>query len=197
MADFEYSHLCLVRPKEGLIKIAKPYSAKGAPVLRASKVFPGLGHAILDADLRVGTSAKLSGRAGVTEFMSPREIASHHLRFSKPVLVFGREPSGFTNEDLSMMDLNTKIPTHPDYPTLNLAISVAIILYELRMAPAPPARDYELATVNQIDGVVRAYSHTLDAFGFPTKKIDASGRALLSLMKKSNSQFKGDRAFGL
>ncbi|MEM1643654.1 MAG: TrmH family RNA methyltransferase [Desulfurococcaceae archaeon] len=54
---------------------------------------------------------------------------------SRPVdsiaILFGRESTGLTREEISMTDFVITIPAHPDYPILNLSHSVGIVLYEL------------------------------------------------------------------
>jgi tRNA (cytidine32/uridine32-2'-O)-methyltransferase len=49
-------------------------------------------------------------------------------------IVFGRESSGLTNEELSLCHDQVSIPTNPDFSSLNLASAVQVICYELRMA---------------------------------------------------------------
>lgn len=46
-------------------------------------------------------------------------------------LVFGREDRGLTNDELNLAQRFVQIPSHPIYPSLNLAQSVAICCYEL------------------------------------------------------------------
>lgn len=63
-------------------------------------------------------------------------------------LVFGREDDGLSIDELEVMDLVTKIPVDPDYPSMNLSHAVAVGLYELatrgRWTPErPPAASKE------------------------------------------------------
>lgn len=46
-------------------------------------------------------------------------------------LVFGREDSGLTNEELEQVDLLTGIPMANDYPSLNLGQAVMVYCYQL------------------------------------------------------------------
>jgi tRNA/rRNA methyltransferase len=60
--------------------------------------------------------------------------------------VFGPEPSGLTNAEVTRCHCLIHIPTDPTYPALNLAQAVAICLYELRVAwlrrgEEPPAAE--------------------------------------------------------
>ncbi|VEC87018.1 putative RNA methyltransferase [Raoultella ornithinolytica] len=46
-------------------------------------------------------------------------------------LVFGREDSGLTNEELALADVLTGVPMVADYPSLNLGQSVMVYCYQL------------------------------------------------------------------
>ena len=49
-------------------------------------------------------------------------------------LVFGRENSGLTNEELQLCNYHVCIPANPEYSSLNLAMAVQTLSYETRMA---------------------------------------------------------------
>ena len=49
-------------------------------------------------------------------------------------LVFGRENSGLTNEELQQCHFHMCIPANPEYSSLNLAAAVQTLCYEIRMA---------------------------------------------------------------
>jgi tRNA/rRNA methyltransferase len=56
-------------------------------------------------------------------------------------LVFGREDSGLTNEELALADVLTGVPMVADYPSLNLGQSVMVYCYQLaRFAAGPNLR---------------------------------------------------------
>jgi TrmH family RNA methyltransferase len=48
--------------------------------------------------------------------------------------VFGPEKYGLTNEHLDLCDALLTIPTNPDFSSLNLAMAVQVLTYELRAA---------------------------------------------------------------
>lgn len=69
--------------------------------------------------------------------LTPRAAAADLLQgaSSGPVaLLFGRERTGLTNEELDRCQALVTIPTHPDYSSLNLAAAVQVLTYELRLA---------------------------------------------------------------
>jgi tRNA (cytidine32/uridine32-2'-O)-methyltransferase len=49
-------------------------------------------------------------------------------------LVFGREHSGLTNEELERCNFLVHIPSNPDYSSLNLGAAVQVLAYEVNMA---------------------------------------------------------------
>jgi TrmH family RNA methyltransferase len=46
-------------------------------------------------------------------------------------ILFGKESTGLTNEEIELADIILRIPTSEKYPTLNLSHACSIILYEL------------------------------------------------------------------
>ncbi|MDQ2696322.1 MAG: tRNA (cytosine(32)/uridine(32)-2'-O)-methyltransferase TrmJ, partial [Pseudomonadota bacterium] len=75
--------------------------------------------------------------------LDPRAAAARLAQASGQVpvaLVFGRERSGLTNDELDRCHFQVCIPADPAYPSLNLAAAVQVLAYELRMAhrQAPP-----------------------------------------------------------
>ena len=48
-------------------------------------------------------------------------------------LVFGREDSGLTSDELQRCQYHVHIPSMPDFSSLNLAAAVQVLAYELRM----------------------------------------------------------------
>ena len=56
-----------------------------------------------------------------------------HSDHEKVSVLFGREDSGLNNDELRRCNLHCHIPTHEDYESLNLAMAVQIVCYEIRM----------------------------------------------------------------
>jgi tRNA (cytidine32/uridine32-2'-O)-methyltransferase len=55
-------------------------------------------------------------------------------------IVFGREHSGLTNDELGRCHHLVHIPSDPQYSSLNLAAAVQVVSYELRMASIAASR---------------------------------------------------------
>jgi TrmH family RNA methyltransferase len=132
-----------------------------------------LGAAIADCGWVVGASARL--RTVTVPVVDPRQCAAEviqKLDGNRVALLFGPEQSGLTNEDLARCRLLVNIPTAPGYGSLNLAMAVQVLCYELRMAaigeerPQGPANDARLATAEELDGFHEHLERLLTDAGF-------------------------------
>ena len=47
-------------------------------------------------------------------------------------ILFGREQSGLTNDELQRCHVHLEIPGNPEYPVLNVASAIQVVCYELR-----------------------------------------------------------------
>lgn len=127
--------LTLVRPKDYPCVEATARAAGADDVLARAAVVETLKEAIEDTSYVLGTSARL--RTLRWPGIEPRKAATESVeaiaKGGSVALVFGRESSGLSNEELSLCHKLIHIPVNPDYSSLNLAAAVQIICYELRI----------------------------------------------------------------
>lgn len=102
-------------------------------ILENAKVYPSLNDAIKDIDWVIGTSAK---KRRVNEDYYPSTKINELIKaksgtIKNLAIVFGREESGLTNDELKLCDIVTSVPMKTTYPSLNLAQSVMIYAYTL------------------------------------------------------------------
>src|SRR5262249_34608830 len=127
-------------------------------ILRKARRVEDLGEALTDCLLVTGTSARTGGLVRRQSVVTPEEAmprVAEVLEVGPAALVFGPEPTGLTNGEVTRCHFLIHIPTAPGYPSLNLAQAVAICLYELhkawrkglgrgsRAAPPAPFADQE------------------------------------------------------
>lgn len=130
--------LSLVNPRHFPSQEANQRSAGAEDVLQASRVVNDLPTALAKATLTFGTSVR--EREVNWPMYTPKQAASEiikHLLASQEnhfCVLFGREHSGLTNEELDQCSAQICIPANPEYSSLNLASAVQIISYELRAA---------------------------------------------------------------
>ena len=106
--------------------------------------------------------------------MTPRECAGRLLQESHSgtvAAVFGPEKSGLTNEDIDRCHTLLTIPTEPGFSSLNLAMAVQVVCYELRVATIDTSSDaYEseapLATGEQLEHFYAHLQEVLTDGGF-------------------------------
>jgi len=84
-------------------------------------------------------------------------------------LVFGREDKGLTNEDLALCTQIIRIPSAPEYPSLNVAQAVLICAYEIFVASGgyeAPAEKSGLASSALRERMFAMWRRTLLHVGF-------------------------------
>lgn len=134
MKTMGLSRLCLVAPKTAPDGQAYALAAGASEILAAATSFDNLAEAVADCALVVGSSAR--SRTLSWPMLEPRQCAELAIAQSdKPVaIVFGRESSGLSNEELQLCNYHVCIAANPEYSSLNLAMAVQILCYEVRMA---------------------------------------------------------------
>jgi len=130
-----FGELVLVNPVASVDGQARARSSGALDVLTAARVVDKLVDAVQDCGLVIGASARRR-RLSWPE-LDPRECAAAVVEGSraKPVaLVFGAERAGLKNAELDQCNALVYIPSNPEYSSLNLAMAVQIIAYEVRWA---------------------------------------------------------------
>lgn len=144
MMNMGIRDLALVTPKQPLnVEEALTMACHAGDILRNRREFDTVADAVADCALVAGTTA----REGLyrAHCKTAREWAPRLLegaRTGRVALMFGPEDSGLTNEDLAFCTQIIRIPSSPDYLSINLAQAVMICCYELFVAAGvvePPA----------------------------------------------------------
>ena len=128
-----FNDLLVVKSKAHLEPRARWVAHGSADIMDNIRVFDTLEAAVRDADLVIGTTAKR--RRTHADYYPctdiPRFIQSKAEMLKNVAIVFGREESGLTNEELGLCHIFTGVPMKTGYPSLNLAQSVMIYAWEL------------------------------------------------------------------
>lgn len=132
MKNMGLAHLVLVNPKQFPHEQANARASGATELLEKAQVVATLSEAIADCSMVYASSARQ--RALPWPMTTPRKMASEIMqqKDSQPVaIVFGRESTGLSNEELALCQVHCHIPTNPNYSSLNIAAAVQIIAYEL------------------------------------------------------------------
>jgi tRNA/rRNA methyltransferase len=169
MKNMALSRLVLVNPADHLAMEARMMAMHALDILQQAQVVGSLSQAVADAGYVVGTTRRL-GKSRQAQQTS-RSIAPLLLELaaSNPVaLVFGREDSGLSNDELARCHELISIPAHPTFGSLNLAQAVLLVCYELYVStatqPLPPPPT--LATTAEIERLYTRMREVLHRIGF-------------------------------
>ncbi len=150
--------LVLVNPNQFPSYEASARASGAADILDQARVVSTLAEALADCHQVIGASARL--RKVAWPQLSSREVGEFAVRAAdvgRVALVFGREDSGLTNEELDQCDKLGHIASNPTYSSLNLAAAVQVFAYECRMAcgavvPQSEGYRYQPATHADMEG---------------------------------------------
>ena len=198
MKNMGLSRLYLVAPRDYPNEQAQWRAASATDILDTAKVVPTLHEAIGDCQFVVGTSAR--ERRIPWPLLDARQCAQRMARASsneQVAVLFGREDRGLTNEELKLCNLHLSIPTSEDYSSLNLAMAVQIVAYELRMlhsSPSLPRSEYEHWDTPFASGenMERFYSHLEDTLVDIEFLDPAAPRQLMSRLRRLYSRVRLD-----
>ena len=196
MKNMGLSELVLVNPRYFPHADATARASGAEDLLQHAEVAANLTEAIADCSYVAGASARPRTIGWPT--MTPRECAERLSRESREgtvAVVFGPEKAGLTNDDLDRCHTLVTIPAAPGFSSLNLAMAVQILSYELRIAemtgtvPATP-RDTPLASGEELEHFYVHLEQVLTASGFLDP---ANPRYLMRRLRRLVARAEPDR----
>ncbi len=197
MKNFGFSRLVLVKPKTSPESgKAKSRAMHAVELLQNAKTLGSLEEALALVDFSAATTAvSTRGEKMSRNALTPEELAERFAGTSAELgVVFGRESTGLSNEEISQCDFVVSIPSSHAYKTLNVSHAAAIIL--ARLFSARSSVRIKTASAAEKNSLVSSFERMLDA----SEKIRnrravlGSFRALLArapLTKKEASALTG------
>lgn len=182
MKTMGLNQLYLVAPKYFPHPKAQEMASGAQDILENVQMTDNLMAAIEDCTLVLGTSAR--DRSIPWPRLTPRAAAQtmrcEYQQQGKIAILFGREQSGLTNEELHCCHYHIQIPANPAYNSLNIAAALQIMAYELRMESLSFNEDSEqlqqninqsidqtrLATADEMEKFFVHLQESLQASGF-------------------------------
>jgi tRNA (cytidine32/uridine32-2'-O)-methyltransferase len=199
MKTMGFDRLELVAPKSFPSADATARASGADDVLAHARVLETLDEALVDCALVVGASAR--PRTIARAMLDPRTCAEKvvcEARRHPVAVLFGREHSGLSNAELDRCHYQLHIPTHPEFPSLNIAAAVQIVTYEMHLAattitPAASGREPEDTLMANAADMERFYGHlerVLIGIGF----LDAENpRRLMRRLRRLYNRIRLDR----
>lgn len=143
MKTMGFTDLRIVDSAAHLEPAARWVAHGSGDILDNITTYATLADALHDISFTVATTAR--SRAKFHYYATPAELVpmlkEKNQWLEKAALVFGREDSGLTNEELELADVLTGAPMVADYPSLNLGQAVMVYCYQLAsliQIPQPP-----------------------------------------------------------
>lgn len=134
MKTMGLKNLYLVQPDKYPDAQATAMAAGADDVLDNAIVTQTLSEALVGCAFSIGLSARKRYLSHETVNAREAALQASKIAPSQPVaFVFGTEMSGLTNAELDCCQLLAMIPANPEYSSLNLAMAVQLVCYELRM----------------------------------------------------------------
>ncbi len=172
MKTMGFTDLRIVDSTAHLEPAARWVAHGSGDILDNITTYATLADALHDISFTVATTAR--SRAKFHYYATPAELvpmlSEKSQWLDKAALVFGREDSGLTNEELELADVLTGAPMVADYPSLNLGQAVMVYCYQLAsliQIPQPPA---EGANENSWLPCALALSNSCLSWGWRTIK---------------------------
>ncbi len=135
MKNMGLTRLYLVNPKQFPNYEATAMASGADDLLSQAIVCSSFEEALEGCRLVLGTTAR--ERKIQHEFVNARDAGVLSISESQQhevALVFGRERTGLTNDEIGLCHKLINIPTNPDYSSLNVASAVQIVSYEVMMS---------------------------------------------------------------
>jgi TrmH family RNA methyltransferase len=172
MKNMGLDRLRLVAPERFPATEATVMAAGADDVLQKAQVFPDVTSAVADCGLLVGTTAR--SRHLPWRVVEPREAAREIAAASatgEVAILFGAERTGLSNDDLEQCQLLLSIPTGTAYSSLNVAMAVQVVAYEVLLAlrgdeAEAVARGIALASATDMQRFYEHLEQVLDEIDF-------------------------------
>lgn len=166
------SQLYLIQPNTFPSAEATSRASGADDLLASAVVCDGLPSALHGCTHVIGTTAR--ERSIYLPVHTPKQMGEfvkqslHENRESDIAIVFGRERSGLTNDEVDCCQSLVSIDSSPDFSSLNLAAAVQVMCYELRCAllehstlhDEPKIIKHELDKLASFESRERFFTHT-------------------------------------
>ncbi len=187
MKNMGLHELVLVRPKLFPHPEATARASGADDVLGSARVVATVAEALQSTGFVLATTSR--SRDQYFRNLDVREAAVRAISESAaaPVaILFGAERTGLTNDDVQAAHALLRIPTGSDYASLNLAMAVQIVAYELLRARqesvAPSMRDQPLAAPEAMESLYGHLEQVMEQVDFRDRT--QSGTNLMARMRR-------------
>jgi len=191
LKNMQLEELVLVRPRLFPHPDATARASSALDLLARARVEDDLSGALRGCGLVLATTGRERDQYfRVLDVRAAARRAVAEAEHSPVAILFGSERAGLTNEELRYAHALLRIPANPDYASLNLAMAVQVVAYEVlcarlereqRVAPAAQ-RSAALAGPEEMDRLYEHLTAVLQEIGFRDRT--QSGTHLMSRLRR-------------
>lgn len=137
-------------------------------IFESAQFYESLPDALKGTVLAAGITRRRGKHRKYFSFL-PEQFAEHISRNTASgdvALVFGRESSGLTDEELGYCNAAVRIPSSDEFPSLNLSHAVQVITYSLSRAYHPDITAYQAVSHARLGEVSKTIEHSFEAIHF-------------------------------
>lgn len=155
MKTMGFNELRIVASDAHLQPAARWVAHGAGDIIDNVKIYSTLANAVDDIDFVVATTAR--SRAKFHYYATPQQLLpllqEKQQWMGSIALVFGREDTGLTNDELELADILTGVPMVADYPSLNLGQAVMVYCYQLASLMQTPSVNVEQGEEKQLEAL--------------------------------------------
>ena len=187
MKNMGFFDLRLIRPPKNWEELGKKMAVQAHDILDKASVFSSVRRAVSDRQWVIATTRRQGMRRGIfrdfKQAIAEIHRESHHRHVA---ILFGKESKGLSNRDLAACDWAMTIPSHPGYPSINLAQAAMLVLFSLFMRDKKQkssTKDFKppLIPKKEIQEVLKRFKRPLKILGYAEEGGDVIGRILTTL----------------
>jgi tRNA/rRNA methyltransferase len=170
MANFGVCDLRLVNPCDHLHPEAKKFAVGALHLLESATIYPDLASAVSDLEISIATTRRqgqLRGDLIESSQLHDRLLCTLSTQ-TKLGLVFGREDSGMTSDEIALCSHVATVSTSDDQGSLNLAQAVLLFLYEISRQSdiGTSEEDFDRPSQGELNGLLDQMHNVLDRIAF-------------------------------
>ncbi|MBI2412780.1 MAG: RNA methyltransferase [Deltaproteobacteria bacterium] len=167
MKNTGFSDLVLINPCDHSADAALSMACNAFDILKGARVFKTLDDYAAEPGVIVATTRRM----GRTRYpiLTIQEATEKILELSagnNVAVLFGREDRGLHNDEVKLADILVEIPTHEDYPSLNLSSAVLIFCWQVFTAGNPKAEAVKVAPRAELEKMYVHMEKTLRALEY-------------------------------
>ncbi len=174
MGNFSLERLLLVDPAP-IDDEAKARAMHAKEILCNAVIVDDLEELLKKFDMVIGTTGIHTEKEKkfLRKVETPERLVDSLKNYQGDVaLVFGREDSGLSNEELKNCDRLVRIPSSEDYPILNLSHAVGIVLYEVfkEFGEQTVKNEDKTSESSERERLMEVFSNIMECMDYPEHK---------------------------